>query len=106
MARTKKSTKVQKQIKIEEDNGNGIASLILGISSILLPILGIVTGILAIIFASKQKKIQPNTMATAGMITGIIGLVFQVVTLLAILFFIMLFGAVFSSMIAAGTVPV
>lgn len=87
--KTAKAKVVVKNKKIEasehEDNGYGIASLVLGISSIIIPVLGIVTGILAIIYANKQKKIKPNGMATAGLVTGIVGLVFQAITILIIL---------------------
>ncbi|MGV8169484.1 MAG: hypothetical protein ACP5N3_05495 [Candidatus Nanoarchaeia archaeon] len=79
-----------------EDNGNGIASLVLGISSILIPFLGIITGILAIIYSNKQKKIQPNGMATAGMVTGIVGLVFQAMFILTVIVIFMIIGAVAS----------
>lgn len=65
----------------KDSNNFGIASLVLGISSIVfcwVPFLGIVTGILAIVFYSQQKKISLNGIATGGLVTGIIGLVFSV----------------------------
>jgi len=60
--------------------GYGIASLILGILSIilfLLPIIGLISGILGIVFSIKQKRISPTGMATAGLVTSIIGSVFS-----------------------------
>ena len=60
-------------------NGFGIASLILGIlsilTSILVPLIAVITGILGIIFSVKQKNESPNGLATAGLVTSIIGLV-------------------------------
>jgi heme/copper-type cytochrome/quinol oxidase subunit 2 len=97
MASRKNKTAKKETEKKAKANGNGygIASLVLGISSILLPVIGIVTGILAIVFANKQKKIQPSGLATAGMVTGIIGLVFQALALIfvvAIISFIVMFA--------------
>ena len=98
-----KKTKLTQPAQKPEDNGYGITSLVLGISSILLQVIGIVTGILAIIFANKQKKIQPNGMATAGLVTGIVGLVFQALTLLVIIFALAIFGAVLGSLAVTAT---
>ncbi len=72
----------------KKSNGMAVASLVTGICSIVLcwvPILGLVSGILGIVFFVKAKKaieIDPSLtstkgMATGGMITGIIGLVFS-----------------------------
>ena len=64
----------------EKSNNLGITSLVLGIVSIVLcwvPILGLVAGIIAIILSAKQKKIFPNGINTAGLVTGIIGTVFS-----------------------------
>lgn len=58
-------------------NGYGIASLVLGIFSVLtcaLPIFGIASGIVGIVCYSKQKKYYPNGIATAGLITSIVGI--------------------------------
>ena len=66
-----------------KSNGYGVASMTLGILSILfswLPFisaLALIAGVLAIIFAVMQKKAAPNSMATAGLVTGIIGLIFS-----------------------------
>ena len=64
-------------------NGFGIASLILGIlsilTSILVPLIAVITGILGIIFSVKQKNESPNGLATAGLVTSIIGLVIGVI---------------------------
>ena len=66
----------------EKPNEKGTASLVLGIVSVVLswvPLLGIAAGILAIVFYTHQKKIYPNGMATAGLVTGIVGLFFSVI---------------------------
>lgn len=67
----------------EKKNGMAIAALVLGIVSIVTAILfgaygafiGLACGILAIIFSTKAKKVQPSGMATAGFVLGIIGTV-------------------------------
>lgn len=66
----------------QKNNDNGIASLILGIGSIVLgwiPVLGLALGVLAIIFYSQQKKINPDDFAIAGLVTGIIGLAISLI---------------------------
>ena len=66
--------------KKNKPNGLGIASLVHGIVSIVfcwVPILGMVSGILGIVFSTKQRKIYPNGITTAGLITSIIGLCFS-----------------------------
>jgi len=66
----------------EKNNEKGIASLVLGLVSIILgwiPLLGLASGILAIIFYSQQEKVYSNDLATAGFVTGIIGLAFSVI---------------------------
>lgn len=58
-------------------------SLTLGIVSIImsfLPIAGLAAGITAIVLSNKAKKITPkNGMATAGLVLGIIGIVFSLI---------------------------
>ena len=74
-------------------NNFGIASLILGILSILISLFsalaGIVMGILGIIFSVKQRRRSPNGIATAGLITSIIGLAISVISLI-ILFLLLI----------------
>lgn len=71
-----------------KSNGKAVASLVTGIVSIVLcwvPLIGLVCGVLGLVFYAKAKKALeagealPNSkgMYTAGMITGIIGLVFS-----------------------------
>ncbi|HET9600718.1 MAG TPA: DUF4190 domain-containing protein [Acidimicrobiales bacterium] len=58
-------------------SGLSIASMVLGICSIVLWWffgLGIVLGILAVVFGVKERRRAPNGLATAGLVTGIIGL--------------------------------
>ena len=65
----------------------GIASLILAILSILfiiLPYFGIILAILAVVFARIQKKHNPTRIATAGLVIGIIGIVLNILVLIAI----------------------
>ncbi|MCI8500736.1 MAG: hypothetical protein HFJ85_00715 [Oscillospiraceae bacterium] len=67
-------------------NGLAIGSLILGIFTIVMgcfgwtflygTIIGIITGIVGIILGVKSKKEAPSGVATGGLITSIIGLVF------------------------------
>ena len=60
--------------------GMSVASLVLGILSV--SCFGLVTGILAIVFGVKARKLCDQGvyggrgMATAGMVTGILGTVF------------------------------
>jgi len=70
------------------DNKWGVASLVCGILGIVIPYIGLILGILAIVFSRKQKKIQPNGLATAGFVLGIIGVVIYTV-----LFLFMIIGA-------------
>ena len=59
-------------------NGVAIASLVLGIISLvawLIPLLGVPISILAIVFSRLSVKGGRNGLATAGIVTGIIGLV-------------------------------
>ena len=77
----------------KKSNNLGITSLVLGIISIVfcwVPILGLVAGIIAIVLSVKQKKIFPNGINTAGLVTGIIGSVFSVLYL--IIWLIVLIG--------------
>jgi len=65
--------------------GYGIASLVLGIISIIFCLLGylpLICGILAIVFATihykkEGKKKEGHGLATAGLVTGIIGTLFS-----------------------------
>ena len=64
----------------KKDNGKGVASLVLGIISIVfcwVPFLALVGGVVGIVLSVKQRKEFPNGIATAGLITSIIGTVFS-----------------------------
>ena len=72
------------------DNSFGIASVVLAILSIAFapgvflifaygPFLSIILGIVALVFALKQKKKSPNAWSKAGLILSIIGIVLGVV---------------------------
>lgn len=77
-------TEISQEENIIEDNRKGlsIAALVLGIVSIVFIksfIISVACGILAIIFGNKGKTRGGKGMATAGFITGIIGLSLQVI---------------------------
>ncbi len=61
-------------------NSFGVAAVTLGIFSLLstTPIYGIISGIIAIVFANKQAKIQKNGWSKAGNITGILGIILNI----------------------------
>lgn len=66
----------------KENNRRGIASLVLGIVSLMfcwIPFLGLASGIIGLVCASRQKKISPNGIATGGLVTSIIGIVFSAI---------------------------
>ena len=68
-----------------------MGSLVLGILSIIMfmaPIFGIVSGILAIVFSNKQKKINYTENAKAGKITGIIGIILSGICIAVIICFV------------------
>nr|WP_235857603.1 DUF4190 domain-containing protein [Paenibacillus albiflavus] len=60
-------------------NGKAVAALVLGILSLVIPYAGFIIGIIAIVFAKlandeiKRTGEAGKGMATAGMVTGIIG---------------------------------
>ena len=63
-----------------------VAALVLGIASLAIPYGGPVLGILAIVFAVLARKKQPEKkgMATAGLVMGIIGVVWGVILVVII----------------------
>jgi len=80
--------------KPEKYDGYSIASMILGIASIVFCfyfIIGLASGIVGLVFAIKQRKENPNKMATAGLITSIIGIVLAVLIGLFMLSFLSVF---------------
>lgn len=66
-----------------QSNGKAVAAMVLGICSIvfacLSPIIAIILGILAIVFAIMANKMGKTGMSTAGLITGVIGIILAVV---------------------------
>ena len=65
-----------------EKNAWGIASMVCGILSVvmfIMPYFTLPLGVMAIIFYGIQRKIKTNGIATAGLITGIIGFVMSVI---------------------------
>jgi len=91
----------------KQENGKGIASLVLGIISCALILLGalgaifgLVTGILAIVFAVQQRKIdvenkvEKNGMRMAGFVLGIIGTTLNAIILIVALIALYIIAAV------------
>lgn len=84
----------KKLVKVKsKENSMGIASLILGIGSIVLCFvpfsifIGFVVSIIGIILAVKQKRIYPNAIAVAGLVTSIIGLIVSTLYLIFMIIF-------------------
>jgi len=64
-----------------ENNKFGTTSMVLGIIGMFflwVPILNLILPIIALVYSAKQRKIEPNGMATAGLVLGIIGLVIAI----------------------------
>lgn len=81
----------------EETNAWGIASLILAILSLILlfaPYFGLPLAIIAVVFSSKQKKIKSTGGATAGLVIGIIGIIFNIIMLLFVIGILAFLGIV------------
>jgi hypothetical protein len=77
-----KKTEETKEIKKEEKVIYGGFSLGLGISSLVLffaPYFAFPLSIMAIVFSRVQQKKKHSGLATAGLITGIIGLVMSLI---------------------------
>lgn len=72
-------------------NSHAIGSLILGVLSIMLPVLGIVLGIVGLIFSRKAVKIiqesgeDGSALAMAGLITSIVGIGLQVLSVIVVI---------------------
>ena len=96
-----KTEEVKEQVPEDNKKGLSIASMILGICSIVCCksfIIAITCGILAIVFGLKGKKGAGKKMATAGFITGIIGLCLELVILIfATILVAAIFGAAASA---------
>jgi hypothetical protein len=68
------------------DNSYGVVSVVMGILALVLgvtsnQIAGIALAIIALIFSKKQKEIKPNNWSKAGKITGIIGIILNIILL-------------------------
>ena len=81
-------------------SGGAIASLILGIASDFIPFLGFILAIVAIVLGfkahGKAKKglVRGEGMAIAGIVTGFVGIVFFLFTILPFVFFFLAFLSV------------
>lgn len=74
--------KTYERVEEKATNTKTTTALVLGICSIvfafIFSIVGVVLGILGIVFAVKAKKMEgKSTMATAGLVCSIVGLVFS-----------------------------
>jgi hypothetical protein len=75
-------------MKDEKHTVYGTASLVCGIVGLVLfimPYFGIILNILAMVFYGLQKKRQPMTRATAGLVLGIVGACINLVMLILVL---------------------
>lgn len=75
----------------------GIASTILGSISIiiiLMPYFGLPLAITGIVFSNLQKKRKKTAMATAGLITSIIGTVLNGITVFVLVIYLLVIGMV------------
>ncbi len=80
-------------LDIHPKRGMAIASLVLGICSFFF--CGLLLGILAVVFGSSANREGKTSVATAGKICGIIGIVFSVLVIL-------LMVIIFSALLAEG----
>jgi drug/metabolite transporter (DMT)-like permease len=68
--------------KSASDNSFGTASVVLGIISIAFSsMIGVLLGIIGLIFAFNQSKIEKNKWAKAGKILNIIGVLLGIVAI-------------------------
>lgn len=73
--------------RTSSNNSCGTASVILGILSILFTMNnGLILGIIGLIFGFQQKKKGKNKWSKAGIILNIIGIVLNILILLAIIY--------------------
>lgn len=83
------TVKVEEQtenLQYNDKKGLSISAMVLGIISIVFFssfFISVASGVLAIIFGLKGKKMGGKGMAKAGFITGIIGLSIQAIVILA-----------------------
>lgn len=66
----------------QRSSGKAIASMVLGICSLLAwlcPIVGLAVSIIGLVLGVQAKKLQRNGMATAGIVTSVIGLTLSLV---------------------------
>lgn len=83
-------------IQTETTNSSAIIALVLGILSLVIPWVGFILGIIAIVYYVKAKKAikitneKGNGMALAGLICGIIGILAQLLVIIAFLAFFFL----------------
>lgn len=90
---------MEKEATLESDNSYGLVAFIFGILSILMapgldvfifygPFVGLILGILGIIFAIKQRKINNNKWAKWGLWLSIAGTVISIAILVSLVKFI------------------
>ena len=87
----------------EFKTGYGIASFSLAIVgmvciiifpiALFLPFIPLILSVLAIIFSSKQKKIEQTGFSVAGLVIGLIGLSISSIILVFWIFYLIVFGS-------------
>lgn len=75
----------QKSTRVEQNNAFGIAGLILSILSVIMPVMGLLLAFLGIGFSIAQRKRNPNAIATAGIVIGVIGLIVQALIIVGLI---------------------
>lgn len=77
-------------------SGKSVAAMVLGIVSIVFSaclVISLPCAIIALSFGKSEEKIQPNGMAKAGFVMGMVGLI---LTVIALIFIIAVFGFAFA----------
>lgn len=99
VSETKEAKEASIQPTISSDNSHGLVAFIFGMFSILLapgldififygPVVSIILGMLGIIFAIKQRKVNNNKWAKTGLWLSILGIVISIGIILTLVKFI------------------
>ena len=83
------SPTAEEQAKLQNTS---VAALVIGIIGIVFPPVAIITGIIALVFAKKAKKLNGglnNGLSTAGLICAIVSIVFGIIFALGCLLFLL-----------------
>jgi len=75
-------------MKNKTEDNLGTASLVLGIIGVsfifMFPPIGLILSILALVFSSKQKKIEETSYSKTGFILGLIGIILNIAIMLIV----------------------